>query len=350
MLIRLQRSIPLICAVWLAAATGASAASLGDGLVVSEADGSSARLIQTGLFAAPAWSPNGERLAFADEDSIDLIRPDGSERMTLVQISEFGESTGAMAWSPDGRQLAFVTDDNIGKTLLHVVGADGTGQRVIARHVNKDFATPSWSPDGRRLVFARGDSDRTRVAVVNADGTGLRRIARAVLDHDEGGAPTWSPGGRWIAYVDVTRGRFFVKLVRPDGTGRRRVSWRCNQTPSWSPDGRRIACVGFAGRRQGLYVVELARRRTTAVAKSSILNVAPAWSPDGTRLAYLTSGRGGIYLSTAQASGSGRNLLTHAALPQAPTATWSPDSRTVAYINLPSLMEHRLSSPASMRP
>ena len=71
----------------------------------------------------------------------------------------------APAWSPDGQRIAFVTRGD-----LWVADADGkhTGKLV------SDADQPAWSPNGRRLAFERGGA----VWTIRADGLDERRLAR----------------------------------------------------------------------------------------------------------------------------------------------------------------------------
>ena len=57
----------------------------------------------------------------------------------------------APAWSPDGSRLAVVIED-VGGTDVWVIAADAT----LARRVTTGPAvegSPRWSPDGRRIAF-----------------------------------------------------------------------------------------------------------------------------------------------------------------------------------------------------
>jgi Tol biopolymer transport system component len=55
----------------------------------------------------PAWSPDGDRIAFATEDArIQTIGPAGGDAATLTKLDE--ASVLDLAWSPDGARIAFV--------------------------------------------------------------------------------------------------------------------------------------------------------------------------------------------------------------------------------------------------
>jgi Tol biopolymer transport system component len=181
--------------------------------------------------------------------------------------------------------------------------------------------------------------DRSRLSVVDADGTGLKALRRIVLDHDEGGLPRWSPDGSRIAYVHASGGRFRVFTIRPDGRGVRRVgSTSCGLDPVWRPDGKRLACIGLTRRtgrlRFAVNIVGLDGRifRSLSPVGVNAFLAAPTWSPDATKLTFLRQRGDGAALYMSDADGRNRRLLT--ARPSAVsgvTATWSPDSREVAY-------------------
>lgn len=74
----------------------------------------------------------------------------GVARLTNTTTPEY-----APAWSPDGYRVAFVSH-RTGFPELHVMNPDGTNPTALTSiGVNDDKRDPDWSPDGKKLVFAK---------------------------------------------------------------------------------------------------------------------------------------------------------------------------------------------------
>ena len=134
--------------------------------------------------ADPAWSPDGRTIAFVRwrpgrpigsiAEAIYVVKADGSglRNLTPKPVGAYA----APAWSPDGRKLAFVSDRD-GNSEVYVMNADGSGQRSLTRNPAYD-ADPAWSPDGRKIAFVSNRDGSYGVYVMNADGSGQRRLAQ----------------------------------------------------------------------------------------------------------------------------------------------------------------------------
>lgn len=182
----------------------------------------------------PSWSPEGRRLAVATGDCVytcDLytMNPDPADPDPILVMRQ-----GYFpAWSPDGARIAYVRmsgDD--GYHALHVMNADGSGDREIVPISGPAFDHPTWSPDGQSIAYASCQGGTCRLLVVGADGSG----ARQVLPDESIYSPAWSPDGRWIAFIWVREDRVsYVAYVSPDGGAPMVVG--PGKSPAWRPAG-----------------------------------------------------------------------------------------------------------------
>jgi TolB protein len=231
----------------------------------ANADGRRARNVtHDGSASSPAWSPGGDLLAFARGNGIFVIRPAGSGRR---QVARRADPTPP-AWSPDGRRIAFATPGE-----AWITGATGSGQRLLARGASSDTHVP-WSPDGRRLAYAGARGGVSGVFVISATGSRPRLLSRG----DEDAA--WSPDGQRVALVRAgTPREAGIFLAASDGRGRQRLTRGLDSEPTWSPDGQRIAF------RRGLllgdvFVVNVGGSRLRNLTQTPKLDERePAWRP-----------------------------------------------------------------------
>jgi hypothetical protein len=135
------------------------------------------------------WSPDGSRLAAPTRDGIETLRPDGTDRRTVV--AGLGSANvppvSWLGWSPDGRRIAFTRrqpfpelTNRYGtpiRTEVYSVAVDGSelvrltgvsGDDLFAGGSSGGYA-PAWWPDGTRLFFKRGGQEKA--LTMNADGS-----------------------------------------------------------------------------------------------------------------------------------------------------------------------------------
>ena len=201
-----------------------------DDLYVMRSDGGRVHRLThfEGTVEAPAWSPDGNTVAFAAYDrqgfeskgsDIYTIRHDGSH---LRRITDLGFATDP-AWSPDGRRIAFAS---IKYGDLWVMTANGKSFRQLTRPPRGLVdVTPTWSPDGKRIAFARRSSSTGDVLVVDADGRHVRRLTTGDGDCR---SPAWTPNGKRILFSARYDGNPDLFSIAASGGDARRLL----QTPA----------------------------------------------------------------------------------------------------------------------
>jgi Tol biopolymer transport system component len=204
------------------------------------------------------WSPDGSRIAFVSDrdgdDEVFVMKADGSGVRQLTRNSRTAAGAPAQdqapAWSPDGRRLAFASTRDGGEPEIYVMQADGSRQTRLtrtARHVSDH--TPAWSPDGRWIAFA---SDRLRydnyeLFRMRPDGRDVVRLTRSEGDDN---APHYSPDGRRIVFSSNRTGQQDLHVMNADGTGTRWLAGAPDKDdvfPRWTPDGKRVVFWTFPG-------------------------------------------------------------------------------------------------------
>ena len=118
------------------------------------------------------FSADGNYLYFrkartSAHDAFDLYRASvlGGNPQILVR-----EIDSNAAFSADGNRIAFYrnNDPDVGKFLLIVANADGTGEKVLAAGpIASAHRNVSWSPDGKRIALADAGGDPAPIQLMD---------------------------------------------------------------------------------------------------------------------------------------------------------------------------------------
>ena len=184
-------------------------------LYVVGIDGGEPRQLTSGALDAddPAWSPDGRFIAFV-QDSTDPLEVREQARPELYVLTV---ATGAIrrvttgfalnsapAWSPDGQSLAFVCSTGRGaEDDVCIVPVGGGTARNLTAGWDLDPGGLRWSADGKTVYFSadtRGNAHLFASAVAGAT------VRQVTTGERQLRGFSFSADTRWIAYTasDIT--------------------------------------------------------------------------------------------------------------------------------------------------
>ena len=188
-------------------------------------------LEERGTASAPAWSPDGRRLALtlSRDGNSDIYVLDIAKRK-LRRLTRHQAIDTEAAWSPNGRYIVF-TSDRTGRPQIHRMSITG-GPAELLTHEGRENARASYGPDGNSMVLVTNRGKGYRIGVFYVDSGKVDVLTDGTLDE----SPTFAPNGAMILYA-TQRGRQGV-LAAVSADGRVKQILKLHQgevrEPAWS--------------------------------------------------------------------------------------------------------------------
>lgn len=258
-------------------------------------------------------SPDGRTIAFDLLGDLYTIPITGGHATRLTKGLAYDMQP---RFSPDGKTLVYVSDQS-GDDNLHLIGADGQGQRQLTFDRGGSYLSPDWTPDGDYIVTSKGAADAwslfsiEQLWMVNVHGGiglpltdapgGLRMLGASV-----------TPDGRYIWYAQ-RQGQWQYNAIFPqyelavydrEGGTRTTMTNRYGSAfrPAVSPDGKWLAYATRQDTATGLRIRDLASGEEKWVAypiqhddqeSRAMMDALPgySWMPDSKSLVLSYSGK-----------------------------------------------------------
>ncbi len=284
----------------------------------------------------PAWSPDGERIVVADQQaagrgfgltSVSVITGARSQLTTPPGV----ERDTCPRFSPDGRSIAFVRYLSHGISEVHIMNADGSGQKQLTGD-RRTIRGVDWAADGREVLFSSLRQGSFQLRAIDRTGGESHLVPVSTTSAVD---PSVARKDSWLAFTELEENwNIWRARVLPGGLGKPELllsSTGKNHSPSYSPDGRQIA---FVSDRSGSPELWLADQNGANLKRLTNFNGpwlgSIRWSPDGKTLAFdaRPAGHSGIF--TMPVSGGVPVPLQQDSFEER-RPTWSHDGRSIYF-------------------
>jgi Tol biopolymer transport system component len=238
-----------------------------------------------------SWSPDGTRLAYANDEGVWVVSLDGSAPELIA------EDVWAPEWSPDGSILAVIGPVVEMETTSYVEPSLISMDRSEYIPVpwwpgNFPNGSMEWAPDNLTLVLAaygghlRSGGVRT-LEIVDEESRYVDKLSLLPeLSNLSAFTPCWSPDGEWIAFALARPGTYehdggivyYATADLEDVTAiTNEEAFASN--PDWSSDGSRLVFTVGEGRSMGLYVFDTRSDELCQLPTPSGVHGQPDWHP-----------------------------------------------------------------------
>ncbi|HKF05147.1 MAG TPA: winged helix-turn-helix domain-containing protein [Candidatus Sulfotelmatobacter sp.] len=340
---------------------------------------------------APTFSPDGSQIAFgwngdapagSRSKGFDLyVKVIGSEN--LLRLTHQPSESIHPAWSPDGQRIAFhrISGPDTGIYIVPALG--GPERKLLTTHATVWASGISWSRDSKWIVYSDavplGTHHRLYVlSVETLQQLPIRHMPECVEELD----PAFSPLSTIIAYVcHLETDDFALYSVEPPAGVPQKIgtyegwgwgtAWRGGnrlvlsrylygtnyfelyevtlpngsirklrseisgdaEAPITSITGNKLAYQLNQHRNANIWRKDLLHPQTTAIEiiASSRVSEQPQYSPDGKYIAFQSDRGGNFEIWLSRADGSNLVRLSDLKNAQTGTPNWSPDGSKIAF-------------------
>jgi serine/threonine protein kinase/Tol biopolymer transport system component len=252
----------------------------------------------------PGWSPDGMRLVFVSpcrispvgrpldisegpppDTSLYIVNADGTG---LVALPTAPGGDSEPAWSPEGQRIAF-TSLRDGRPLIFVLDLiDQSVSRLTEPSTEfEQVRQPAWSPFGNQIAFTKKRVDTFQIWSMTDSGQGEQPISRGGQQFWDF-APAWSPDGAFIFYTQRNAEGPVLPWImsipyerrNTEHSTRLRLSPLPVEKPHVSPDGLWLVFEGKSPEEnRDIFISTVAGELRQRVTTDPGIDFQPAWRP-----------------------------------------------------------------------
>ncbi|MCF7668637.1 MAG: PDZ domain-containing protein, partial [Verrucomicrobia bacterium] len=183
-------------------------------------------------------SPSGKRAVFGARGELFTVPEEHGIIRSLTLTS--GAAERFPAWSPDGEWIAYFSDAS-GEYELTIIKSDGSGEEKQLTSLGEKFRYhPQWSPDSKKIAFI---DNAMRIMVYDFETEETEQIDKGLFKYQgelNDFKVSWSSDSRWMAYSrNLTNHNQAVFLYDFENNERHQVTsgFYTDFNPAIDPDG-----------------------------------------------------------------------------------------------------------------
>lgn len=147
--------------------------------------------------AASGISPTGKRAVFEARGEIFTVPAKKGDVRNITQTP--GVMERSPAWSPDGQNLAYFSEAS-GEYAIHIIDQKGHGEAREIKLPPQFYFNPVWSPDSKKIAFSDRGLTLWYVDVTEENPEPVK-VDKNPINFGGAQDPSWSPNSDYIAYT-----------------------------------------------------------------------------------------------------------------------------------------------------
>ena len=282
------------------------------------------------------WSPDSSLIVHEDQPpgepgGIFLMSSSGTPVRRLTTNDPGSEDTDP-AFSRDGKRVAFVRSKSLGSRDIFIVPASG-GEPQRLTYMNANLGGPVWSSDDQKIIFWAGTGGSGWVNDLYSVPVSGSKPERLPFSNYEAAGPSISRRGDKLSYIrctfDINIWKMAVSESLESVSKFAASSSRPEHDPEFSPDGTKVAFMSDRSGEMAVWVSD-ADGRNASMIVTAWGGGSPRWSPDGSEIAFDSRREGHAHIMVVGLEGGQPRRLTEGDFEEI-VPSWSSDGQWIYF-------------------